>query len=418
MGTGAGGARWARVGAIVRGHRVLAAIATVLLVLVAALALRALLGQPVATVVVERRALVQTVVMSGRVRAPEVARLSALVSGTVSHVAVEEGDPVLTGQVLVTLDDAQWTALVARTQAALDAARAQLRRLESVNAPQASAALAAARTELSQAERDYARTVLLVEGGSQAPVQLEAARTTLDLARSRHENARLQVAGLGPGGGERATAQAAVEQAFAAVQEARARLAQTRIDASSGGIVLRREVDPGDVVQVGTPLLVIARIAPTELVAEPDEKTLSLIAPGQSARASADAFPSVIFPARVLLVSPSVDLQRGTIEVRLSVPAPPPFLRPDMTVSIEIEVTRRASTLVLPAEVLRGSAAAPWVLRVDAGRARRTDVKLGITGEGAVEILAGLREGDQVVPPTERGIDDGDRVRPRAPRRS
>ena len=130
------------------------------------------------------------------------------------------------------------------------------------------------------------------------------------------------------------------------------------------------------------------------------------------AKAVADAYPGQPFDAQLSYIAPAVDPQRGTVEVRLAVPNPPPFLRPDMTVSVELVGGVKKDTLVLPSGAVRDAdREAPWALALQGGRAVRVPVKLGLRGVGAVEILDGLKEGDPVIPQTEKALP-GDRVRP------
>jgi HlyD family secretion protein len=106
-----------------------------------------------------------------------------------------------------------------------------------------------------------------------------------------------------------------------------------------------------------------------------------------------------------------VDPQRGTVEVRLTVPQPPIFLKPDMTVSVELIGENRPGALVLPAAAVRNAdTAAPWVLILQDRRAVRVPVQLGLRGIGTVEIVSGLKEGDLAIPQTEKVLP-GDSVR-------
>jgi HlyD family secretion protein len=105
-----------------------------------------------------------------------------------------------------------------------------------------------------------------------------------------------------------------------------------------------------------------------------------------------------------------VDARKGSVEVKLRVPEPPDFLKPDMTVSAEIEVGRRAVALVLPSEVVRDAGSRPWVLVADDGRAVRRPVRLGLRGTGRVEVVEGLAAGDRVIPPAAP-VRAGQRVR-------
>jgi HlyD family secretion protein len=131
-----------------------------------------------------------------------------------------------------------------------------------------------------------------------------------------------------------------------------------------------------------------------------------------AARAVADAYPGQSFDAQLNYIAPAVDPQRGTVEVRLAVPQAPAFLRPDMTVSVELVGGTKADALVLPSGAVRDAdRETPWVLLLKDGRAVRTSVTLGLRGIGSVEILAGLKQGDPVIPQTEKALP-GDRVRP------
>lgn len=142
---------------------------------------------------------------------------------------------------------------------------------------------------------------------------------------------------------------------------------------------------------------------------------LGKVALGQHAVASADAFANQRFDAVVSYINPGVDITRASVEVKLVVKQPPDYLRQDMTVSVDIESARRNQVLVLPVrdvyDVLSG---APWVMGVRAGRATKQPVELGIRGDGEVEILSGVSEGDLAIPVTANQLT-GQRLRPIAP---
>jgi HlyD family secretion protein len=163
--------------------------------------------------------------------------------------------------------------------------------------------------------------------------------------------------------------------------------------------------------------MVLSPAGDTQLVVQIDEKNLNLLRIGQEALASADAYPAERFAARIAYVNPGIDPLRGSVEVKLAVPQPPPYLLQDMTVSVDVEVARRESVLLLPADAIHDLAStAPWVLAVRSGRVARQDVKLGARGEGRVEILAGLAEGEHVVPSTRTGLGEGKPVHVKAPK--
>jgi HlyD family secretion protein len=82
-----------------------------------------------------------------------------------------------------------------------------------------------------------------------------------------------------------------------------------------------------------------------------------------------------------------------------------------MTVSVDIEVARKKDAVVLPLRFVRDlEGAAPWVLKLDGGRARRQAVKIGLRGARVIEIAEGLSPGDRVIGP-DAAVSDGQRMR-------
>src|SRR3989344_1533508 len=225
-------------------------------------------------------------------------------------------------------------------------------------------------------------------------VQLESDELAAALAQAvaAERQAQSRLVGLRSSG--RSAAQAARAQANATPPAAQARLAQTTLVAPADARVLVRDVEPGQIVQPGKALLSLALAGPTQLVA--------------------DAFAGQRFAARVLTIAPSVDAQRGAIEVKFALEQQAPaFLREDMTLSVEVETARRERTLVLPQAALRGPVEGDQatVLVLQEGRAQARPVRLGLRTLDAVEVLDGLAEGDTVL----RGgaVQAGDRVRAR-----
>ncbi len=369
-------------------------------VLLALTFFRMVYPRPVAAMRAVRRELVQTVVASGRIRPPARVRLGAQAAGRVAKVLVREGETVANGQALILLDDAEARAAVDQAQAGLD-------QVTRVRDQVSEATLAQAAATLRKAEADFARVHGLFSEGIASADQLEQFRAALEVARSQERIAHAQAEGA-----------ASVEKrmARASLAATQARLSHTRITAPGPGMILTRSVEAGDVVQAGRILMEMALSGSSQIQAEPDERSLALLRPGQQAMAAADAFPEHRFPCRVASVSPSVDPQRGTVEVRLDVDDPPPFLQPDMTVSVEIEVARQPNALAVPVEAVREPLSpSPWVLVIKAGHAEKRPVKLGVRGERLVDIVQGVVEGEVIAVVGRRGLEPGERVRPDFP---
>jgi len=354
-------------------------------------------GPQVTGYTLEPMPLVQSVVATGQVITVSRAQVGSEVTGVVLERRVKEGDRVKPGDLLVVLKSDELAAQVRQAEVALN-------ELATNRRPQASAELASAKAQLEQASREATRR-RNAEAGILSAEEIEQAVEAERVARNNYETVRLKAAALAPGQVEEASLR---EQ----LSVAQAQLAKTKIRATVAGTVLTRDVEPGDLVQPGRTLFTIAMDGNTEIRVPLDERNLSRLALSQKATAIADAYPDKPFPARINFIAPSIDPQRGTVEVRLSVDPVPDFLRQDMTVSVNVETGRRDRTLAIPNDALgkvQGDQAT--VLLVRDSKIQRQKVKLGLRGLAMSEVISGLKAGDQVLSDATSTLKDGTRVR-------
>lgn len=387
--------------------RVLALIALVVLV-AGWVAVQKLRGKPAESISVQRADLVQSVVVTGRVSSESRVTVGSIITARVRAVPLREGAKVKAGDLLIQLEDTEQRAAVAQAEAALQSAQARLNSQTEMATPMAEQQLAQARANATTAQRERERRESLFKQGFIGQAQLDEARRADDVARAQLRSAEAQ-ATANIRGAERVTAEVRVTEARAAAELARARLAQTRIVAPADALVLERLAEPGQIVQPGTRLMTLSIAGPVQLIAQVDEKYLAQLVVGQTASVSADAYPGQRFAAKVLSVSPTVDTQRGSVEVKFAVTEPPAYLRNDMTLSIEVETGRRKNVLAVPsALVMTGEQ--PAVLVVNDGKVERRAIKPGLRTLTAVEVLEGLKEGDIVL--IDATLAAGARVRP------
>jgi HlyD family secretion protein len=386
-------------------------VALMFVVVAAAAAMRWTVGPKVQVGTVLRKDFVQTVVASGHVEAPHRVDIGAQITGTVARVPVAEGQVVRAGEVLIELEAAELHAAERQAVVAVTQAQARVRQLREVQGPVAEQAVRTARANLENARSQQLRSEELFQKGFIGAAAVEDARRTVELADAQLRTAQKQLDTAGASGSDFALAQAAVAQAEASLEAARARARYAVIAAVADGTLIARDVEAGDVVQPGKVLMTLSPAGRVQLVVDIDEKNLRLLALGQKAVASADAYPQQRFAAELAYINPGVNAQTGAVEIKLDVPSPPPYLKQDMTVSVDIEVARRAQALLVPVDAVHdATGASPWVQRVENNRATRRDVRLGLSAAGFSEVLDGLREGDAVLP-SSAGVNDGARVR-------
>lgn len=341
--------------------------------------------------------LIQTVVASGRVEKVSRTQIGSEITGVVLERLVQEGDRVSRGDVLLVLKSDEISAQVRQ-------AEAELKELATTRRPQAEVDLANAKVQLEQAQREAVRrrnTELGILSAEEREKSIEAEK----LARNNLESARLKVASLAPDKVE----ETKLREQLAALQ---AQLAKTKIRAEVSGIILTRNVEPGDLVQPSQTLFTIALDGATEIRVPFDERNLPLLALQQKAAVITDAYPNQPFPAHINFIAPSIDAQRGTVDVRLTVDPVPDFLRQDMTVSVNVETNKREQTLVIPNDALSSiSGNKAMVILVRDRKIQRHPITLGLRGLVMSEVVAGLKEGDHVLTDAESVLKDGTRVR-------
>ena len=368
-------------------------------------------GPVVEVGLVEEGPIEQSIVVSGRVQAPNRIEIGSVITGRVVRVLVEEGAVVAPGQALIQLESAELQAALAQASAAEAGAAARDAGVRELTQPQAADNVAQAEAQFNFAEAELKRYRELRDKGFISDSRLQEQERQLHIAKSQLATARTGARAQDSNGVQAREATVKLQEARAARQLAVAKLAQATIRAPVAGTVLVRAVEPGDIVSPEKRLLVINSRGETRLTAQIDEKNLPYLRIDQPARASSEAFPERNFAAKLYYISPGVDITRGSVEARFRVSEPPDYLRAEMTVSIDIGIARKDRALTAPLDALRENGSERSVQRVRDGRVQSVRIESGVRGSRRFEIISGVTAGDRLL--LGRGITDGSRVRTR-----
>jgi RND family efflux transporter MFP subunit len=319
---------------------------------------------PVIAVTVARaeiRSLARSVIGDGSVVAWQELVVGAEAAGLrVVDVAVEEGDQVQRGQILMHFDAALLNAQVAQSEASVAEAQAALEFLRS----------------------DVSRAIALSRGAFIAAQTVEQRQSAAHQAEARLLLAR------------------------ARLDEATARLAQTQVVAPADGVVIRRSAQPGTVSAVGQEMFRMVRDGRLELDAKVPELELAAIKTGQSVRV---LHGDEVVPATVRSVAPTVatDTRLGIVHISLPIGS---GLRPGMFARVEINLDA-APGLAIPqaAVIFPDDVPAVFVLNGN-GRVSLQRLTTGMRRDGFVEVLAGLVSGRTLITSGAGFLSDGDRV--------
>jgi HlyD family secretion protein len=288
----------------------------------------------------------ETIRVSGNFETHE-AEAAFQIAGRLSERYVSEGQTVAAGQPVARLDDTEILHEVAGRGADVAAAAAALAELEAGFRPeeiaQARAALRAAESEAARLESDYARQAQLLRDDVIARREFETAEAARNVARSRVEELRQRAALLerGPRHEQITAARARVEQATQARAVAETKLTFTRIVAPFDGVVLEENVEPGETVSPGTPVVTIGNLRRVWLRAFLPQTELAHVRLGQPVDVSVDSFPGRTFPGRISFIASeseftpkSVQTEKERVKlvyrIRIDVPNPDLALKPGM----------------------------------------------------------------------------------------
>jgi len=362
----------------------------------------------------ERRPMARRLSVPATLEALERTDLYAKATGFVAELKVDLGDRVKAGQLLVALEVPELTrdleearARRAAQSASLQAAGAavdQARQRVEV----ARGALGARRIERAWREVLHSRQKQLHEEKSVTDQDLEESSSRLGVARAEEGTALAQVASAQA---EVRVAESARDAAASQLEVARAQtekietmLGYTRIVAPFDGVITRRLVDRGALVQAAaatatrtSPLLTIQNAERMRVSIDVPEVDVPFLRGGDPARVRPHGWDGPGVEGRVARAAGALQTETRTMRAEIDLPNPDGRLLPGMYAQVTLELDRRPDALTIPAQALLTEGGEPFVYTVKDGRAVRTPVKIGLDDGVRLEIVQGVGDQDLVV---------------------
>jgi RND family efflux transporter MFP subunit len=307
--------------------------------------------------------------LSGSLVAEREATIRAEMTGTVREVTVQEGQSVSEGQLLGRLSDEAVRDAVASAQSAVRTA-----------------------TEAYQvAKRNAERSEKLAQAGAVAERDLEQARWSATNAEGGLADAKARLA--------------AAEKAWS----------NTQLKAPFRGIISDRQVNPGDVVQSGNPLITVVDPSSLRLEAQVPVAALASLKIGTPVPFTIDGLGNQTFEGKITRINPAVDPATRQVRIIVSLPNKTGRLVAGLFAQGRVAIESHDG-VVVPSSAIDRRGVRPSVTRIQNGAAARVEVELGIEDQNAdrVEVTQGLAVGDTVITGAARGIQPGTKVRPAA----
>jgi RND family efflux transporter MFP subunit len=364
----------------------------------------------------------------------EQADLYAKASGYVSEVRVDIGDTVKAGDVLAVIDVPEMAKELAEAQALRAAAEAGVQTAQA-KVVQAARMLDVARSMLARSQAELAlksatlqRRRELFEGKAITQEQLEEAQNQYEVAKADVGIAEAKIsaadADLASADALRVAAEAGVEVAKARVERTQTLLQYAQIVAPFDGIVSRRLIDRGELVQSAvtsrtSPLFTVQRIDKLRIFVEAPESDIAFVRPGCTAKVKPYGAGREELICQVARTASSLKAETRTMRTEIDLDNPDGRLMHGMYAQVTIQIDERVGALTVPASALLTEGKEVFVYTVVDDRAVRTPVRTGLDDGIRVQITEGLSEGCLVVLAGKSLIFDGCPVRPvRTDRRS
>ena len=362
-----------------------------------------------------RQTLVSTLPTNGKAEPIEWEAVHAGAAGLVSQLAVQEGQTVAKGAVLVQLTDPSLQADIEAAQAKVNEARIGLGALQEGGKPAELAdienSLAKARfdQQKSQKEYDTLKRLQAKQAATAADVQAEADKV---------RQSEIEIAGLEKrrgalvGKSDVDAARARLQDAETALKLARDRAAEGIVRAPIGGEVYGLAVRRGAYLNVGDMVANIGHLDRLRVRVYVDEPLLGRVAPGQPVTIRWEALPGTSWQGTVERMPTAIQAlgSRQVGEVVCTIENPGRDLIPGTNVDAEIRTNVAENALVIPKEALHHDASGDYVLALKGDTVERRPVKTGNSTVTQVEVVQGLADGDAVALPGEAQIKAGDRV--------
>ncbi len=294
----------------------------------------------------------RSVLLPAQVIAFQQATLYAKVSGYLKSIAVDKGDKVAAGAVLARIEIPELVASRAKQEA-----------------------------ELKAAQADYSR---LQESLQKAPDLVVP--EMVDQARGRYEVAR------------------------ASLDQSETLLGYATITAPFSGIITRRDVDPGALIQANSAILGLMDFSKVRLQVAVPELEASRVAVGQPVQVTTENLPGMHFDGKVTRFAYALDAVSRTMLAEVMLDNPELRLRPGMLVTARMGIEHKESALLLPVEALVTEKANAFAYTVDGGKAAKHPIKIGFNDGRNVEVLEGLDAHDAVILAGKLKLNNGQPV--------
>ena len=349
----------------------------------------------VSTTTVQETSVSETVQIPGVLAPNKTANVFSSIPGNAGTVAAQVGDQVKTGQLLIKLD-------TRRLNAQLAAAEAGVRSVED-RAAQAKLGIETAKANLDLAKKSYDRIKALYDNKATSQSQFDDVQNKYQLAKNGYQNALSQYQLLSGSSLAEAKAQANLVQV---------QINDGTIVSPIDGVVTNRDVNPGEVVNMGVPLMTVADTSTLKLQGTVSQNAVSAIKLGQEAKVLVDGMPDTAFKGTVTQIGPVAASTGQYFPVVVTIKNPGTLLA-GMTATASLNVSG-SGTLVVPSSAIREINGTDYVFVLSGNTVEQRKVMVGLRNNTVAQVAGELKVGDRIATSNLDVLRNGIAVDPKA----
>jgi len=333
-----------------------------------------------------------TIMTTGKVTSDNLINVKSEITAKVISSDFNVGDSFSKDDTLIRYEDSDMDRLFKHSQIELAVASNNLKTITDKELIDAEETVTQARIELKKAEEAYQKNSILYEAGAISKSELDNLKYGMDIAVSKLSTAENNKKALLPQGVKYNDALLKVREAETNLTDSRANIEKTIMKAPFEGVILKKYFEVGEIAETGKELLIIARKNDELYIKSSiDEKYIPSLKTGQRVFVRPEAFDGLVIDGYITKIAPSVDSQKGTIDIEVKMNSFPEFLKPELSVSLEIVTEEYVDVIVLDKKYVDFSAGTKvWVKGKSSKDIRDIEIihDLGdkvIVGKGLVE---------------------------------
>lgn len=364
---------------------------------------------------VEEQSIANAEKFYGVIVSKETVTISSSIPGNLKLAPDKNGGEVHKGDLLFLIENKDIESELLNKNAAVDVSKANLEKIKAgvseqeINSVEKN--VQAAKVKYDAANRNTERLTVLFENGAISKQQMEQAESELEIAKSQYEalNYQLEQMKAGPTKETVQVGETQYQQANAAYSAIQSKAENLSIKSPISGFIIDIQAEKGEFVGAGMPLAFIHNIDQVYAHINVPESYYLNLKQGDQVEVKV-ATLNKNFIGKIIEMPPHADLKTNLFKVKVMIDNENGLLKPGMTAEVNVPVADKKAAITVPADAVLNDRGDYVVYVIKNGVAEKRMIQTGIRTETKIEVVSGLRKGEDIIVDGVEFVRDGDKV--------